>query len=169
MLQDWNTHLIIDRMDPVLSKLLDVVVVLIDDVMVVIAFLVWCSCPLLCFFEILRRIIGRLDHFGQLANFINLVERTKVYFRERSAPPNARYQRDNLPNKTHSTFAGAGSPTIRVALTGSVDSSSAKGYQSPSANRYQCSDASVAATETVGPHVSSRVKMFTMRHGPMGA
>jgi len=30
-------------------------------------------------------------------------------------------------------------------------------------------DASVAATETVGPHVSSRVKMFTMRHGPMGA
>jgi uncharacterized membrane protein len=31
------------------------------------------------------------------------------------------------------------------------------------------SDASVAATETVGPHVSSRVKMFTMRHGPMGA
>ena len=31
------------------------------------------------------------------------------------------------------------------------------------------SDASVAATETVGPHVSSRVKMFTMRHGPNGA
>jgi uncharacterized membrane protein len=30
-------------------------------------------------------------------------------------------------------------------------------------------DASVAATETVGPHVSSRVKMFTMRHGPQGA
>ena len=30
-------------------------------------------------------------------------------------------------------------------------------------------EASVAATETVGPHVSSRVKMFTMRHGPMGA
>jgi len=29
--------------------------------------------------------------------------------------------------------------------------------------------ASVAATETVGPHVSSRVKMFTMRHGPNGA
>ena len=30
-------------------------------------------------------------------------------------------------------------------------------------------DASVAATETVGPHVSSRVKMFTMRHGPQNA
>ncbi|MET0792494.1 MAG: DUF2079 domain-containing protein [Polyangiaceae bacterium] len=30
-------------------------------------------------------------------------------------------------------------------------------------------DASVAATETVGPHVSSRVKMFTMRHGPQSA
>ncbi len=30
-------------------------------------------------------------------------------------------------------------------------------------------DASVAATETVGPHVSSRVKMFTMRHGPNNA
>ncbi len=27
-------------------------------------------------------------------------------------------------------------------------------------------DASVAATETAGPHVSSRVQMFTMRHGP---
>jgi uncharacterized membrane protein len=31
------------------------------------------------------------------------------------------------------------------------------------------SDASVAATETVGPHVSSRVQMFTMRHGPNNA
>jgi uncharacterized membrane protein len=31
------------------------------------------------------------------------------------------------------------------------------------------SEASVAATETVGPHVSSRVKMFTMRHGPQDA
>ena len=30
-------------------------------------------------------------------------------------------------------------------------------------------DASVAATETVGPHVSSRVQMFTMRHGPQSA
>jgi uncharacterized membrane protein len=30
-------------------------------------------------------------------------------------------------------------------------------------------EASVAATETVGPHVSSRVKMFTMRHGPNNA
>jgi uncharacterized membrane protein len=30
-------------------------------------------------------------------------------------------------------------------------------------------DASVAATETVGPHVSSRVQMFTMRHGPQNA
>jgi uncharacterized membrane protein len=29
--------------------------------------------------------------------------------------------------------------------------------------------ASVAATETVGPHVSSRVQMFTMRHGPNNA
>ncbi len=31
------------------------------------------------------------------------------------------------------------------------------------------SDASVAATETAGPHVSSRVQMFTMRHGPNNA
>jgi uncharacterized membrane protein len=30
-------------------------------------------------------------------------------------------------------------------------------------------DASVAATETIGPHVSSRVKMFTMRQGPHNA
>ncbi|MFZ5897280.1 MAG: DUF2079 domain-containing protein [Myxococcota bacterium] len=30
-------------------------------------------------------------------------------------------------------------------------------------------DASVAATEKLGPHVSSRVKMYTMRHGPQGA
>jgi uncharacterized membrane protein len=30
-------------------------------------------------------------------------------------------------------------------------------------------DASVAATETVGPHVSSRVEMFTMRQGPHNA
>jgi hypothetical protein len=30
-------------------------------------------------------------------------------------------------------------------------------------------DASVAATETVGPHVASREKMFTMRHGPQNA
>ncbi|HYO96743.1 MAG TPA: DUF2079 domain-containing protein [Polyangiaceae bacterium] len=30
-------------------------------------------------------------------------------------------------------------------------------------------DASVAATEKVGPHVSSRVKMYTMRHGPQNA
>ena len=44
------------------------------------------------------------------------------------------------------TFAGAGSPPIRVALTGAVDSSSATGYQPPSANRYQCSDLSAGAT-----------------------
>ncbi|MGC4094460.1 MAG: DUF2079 domain-containing protein [Polyangiaceae bacterium] len=30
-------------------------------------------------------------------------------------------------------------------------------------------DASVAATEKLGPHVSSRLKMYTMRHGPQGA
>jgi hypothetical protein len=30
-------------------------------------------------------------------------------------------------------------------------------------------DASVAATETIGPHVSSRVQMFTMRQGPHNA
>jgi len=30
-------------------------------------------------------------------------------------------------------------------------------------------DASVAATEKLGPHVSSRIKMYTMRHGPQGA
>jgi uncharacterized membrane protein len=30
-------------------------------------------------------------------------------------------------------------------------------------------DASVAATETIGPHVSSRVKMYTMRQGPHNA
>ena len=30
-------------------------------------------------------------------------------------------------------------------------------------------DASVAATETIGPHVSSRVHMYTMRQGPHDA
>ena len=30
-------------------------------------------------------------------------------------------------------------------------------------------DASVAATEKLGPHVSSRVYMYTMRHGPQNA
>lgn len=30
-------------------------------------------------------------------------------------------------------------------------------------------DASVAATEKIGPHASSRVLMYTMRHGPQGA
>ena len=52
------------------------------------------------------------------------------------------------------------------------------GYEPREAERYARlhelvqmipSDASVAATETVGPHVSSRVKMFTMRHGPQNA
>ncbi|BEP14608.1 hypothetical protein acdb102_29190 [Acidothermaceae bacterium B102] len=45
-----------------------------------------------------------------------------------------------------SVFAGAGLPSVRVALTGVVDSSSAAGYPSSDPNRYQCSDASVAAT-----------------------
>jgi hypothetical protein len=52
------------------------------------------------------------------------------------------------------------------------------GWDAKEADRYQRlrsladlipGDASVAATETVGPHVSSRVKMFTMRHGPNNA
>ena len=52
------------------------------------------------------------------------------------------------------------------------------GYEPREAERYARlqalvelipNEASVAATETVGPHVSSRVKMFTMRHGPQNA
>jgi SpoIID/LytB domain protein len=44
------------------------------------------------------------------------------------------------------TFQGAGAPQIRVALTGVADATTAKGYQSPDPNRYQCSDGSAAAT-----------------------
>ncbi len=41
---------------------------------------------------------------------------------------------------------GAGNPNIRVALTGVADGPTAKGYQPPSASRYQCSDKTVLAT-----------------------
>ena len=44
------------------------------------------------------------------------------------------------------TYAAAGSPNIRVALTGVADGPTAKGYQPPSANRYECSDKTVVAT-----------------------
>lgn len=44
------------------------------------------------------------------------------------------------------TFAGAGSPMIRIALTGVVDGTTAKGYLPPSPDRYQCSDGTAAAT-----------------------
>ena len=44
------------------------------------------------------------------------------------------------------TLAGAGNPMIRIALTGVVDGTTAKGYQPPSPDRYQCSDGTAAAT-----------------------
>ncbi|MDX6245974.1 MAG: hypothetical protein QOE76_3697 [Frankiales bacterium] len=44
------------------------------------------------------------------------------------------------------TLAGAGNPMIRIALTGVVDGSTAKGYLPPSPDRYQCSDGTAAAT-----------------------
>ena len=44
------------------------------------------------------------------------------------------------------TFAGAGDPMIRIALTGSSSGPRAKGYLPPSASRYECSDATAPAT-----------------------
>jgi stage II sporulation protein D len=44
------------------------------------------------------------------------------------------------------TFAGAGNPLIRVALTGVADGTTAKGYLPPSDDRYQCSDTTAPAT-----------------------